>query len=497
MQLETAFDLEQITISETLNLLDALSELLSDPDYYRLALYLPFECMPAARWQPRSRLLQQAAKSFRDSYMAAWRHLLKHRNLPADFIDGDFLDEELLAGRDHPRVVVAAYLYPHLLTKGYLSEADVRALTSNTDDSILRESITAAQTGQGLPVLDFREEDHSRISPTRRWWLDGREEQQTAEERGATLVPTALTLTRLDHLLARLPPDTELLRQRAVCEGVRQAIELKARSNPPQGQGVFLHYRESLRELWYNPKLQPTIARLLHRCHYLGAVTAEQLATFGTLPLRLKGPFSKTIRELHPQRLMQLEQAVASLATNDVLRGLVFPTAIAFGSCLKGYGNNDIDLAVIVRPETATARQPEIAEALAEVFPKSLIGDSTQQYWTRRDSDTLSIVDEPKDPIHGSYRDTFVLLGGAWMGEQSVLQELTVKLLVPYLRESCEKKRFDYLEELERDAVLYRLCHRYEELRPLINAKQAFFDSDYRYLALQLYLSRVFLPHLS
>ena len=105
-----------------------------DPHHRRLILYLPFELIP-----PRT--LQ--TEHFFTSYMRCWRELLQESDVRANFVDGNILEPEL-APYGQKMVKKAAHLIPQLIRKGFISEAEIVALTNNTLDTTLKESIADA-----------------------------------------------------------------------------------------------------------------------------------------------------------------------------------------------------------------------------------------------------------------------------------------------------------------------------------------------------------------
>jgi hypothetical protein len=118
----------------------ALASLLRDPDYERLALYVPFELLPAAMWQPNDEYLQQAITEFKSAYMQAWEHLLYTEDVRANFVDGDVLETPLRV-EDVPRVVKAAHLIPALVTRGLLSTQEVIELHAQSEESVLKQNV--------------------------------------------------------------------------------------------------------------------------------------------------------------------------------------------------------------------------------------------------------------------------------------------------------------------------------------------------------------------
>lgn len=107
---------------------------------------------------------------------------------------------------------------------------------------------------------------------------------------------------------------------------------------------------------------------------------------------------------------------------------------------------------------------------------------------------------------------THVLFGASWHGDNDTIVMLHKKLLTNYFYdpETMTKGKPTHerwLEELERDALQYRLLHKgYERYHPVhttqskhssnIDGESVFWDEGYRRTATKLFISRVFLPNL-
>ena len=141
-------------------------------------------------------------------------------------------------------------------------------------------------------------------------------------------------------------------------------------------------------------------------------------------------------------------------------------------------------------------------------------GGFSVEFWLDEHGDSLAVRDlEGRDSHQGGSTWTHVLFGAAWCGNVATVKELHKRLLVPYFYKSGVDTggrdiRSDYLEEMERDALQYRLMHKgYARFFPerggihtphgdAIDQDSVFWDSGYRRTATRLFASRVFLPRL-
>ncbi len=163
-----------------------IGELLQNPDYERLAFYLPFESFPDA--QDRSR----AADGFRQAYLSAWQNLLFVRDIREDFNLGDLPEQD--AAQSEPEwVVKAAHLAPWLIAKEFITTTDIlNVLESGADEILTRSFLDTLPMLQDLGKVSPAEQQRfnaiaqslppqapalppAYISPERQAWLDERE----------------------------------------------------------------------------------------------------------------------------------------------------------------------------------------------------------------------------------------------------------------------------------------------------------------------------------
>jgi len=548
---------EQVT-----KLYASLSELLANKDYQRIALYLPFEFLPNPSYRPATEELQQAAAQLRKDYLEAWGNLLSVHDVRANFIDGDVLEVEQRQG-DLPRVVKAAHLIPKLVESGLLKAKDVIFLIEDNDDQILRDSAAdtlpvladlgfltkedidymasakdpalraaaqaiisgpenpAAAKATALPDIKqklhakFRQiEDKERgpITAKRAAWLK-QQERQTAITESGKAISAAIIEDKLD-IADFLPPETDTAATQALIEGIRQAVET---TGPKEARALYERHQKTLLNLWQQniPELRPALEKTFYHLRGLGLIDSEQLAQLDIVIPKLAGPFSENLKAMEKD-LADIRAAVSAIESNPELARLVYPVAMVYGSRLKGYGgaSADIDVAVFVRPGIGASERANLTTLLNQTFNQETVRGEVTQFYLEETDGQLEVIDFPElNPLLGESTDSHVLFGAAWEGSENAMRELREKLLVPYLRET-DKTVHDravrglYLEEIERDALQYRLMHKgYERFFPprggintahadKIDGQSAFYDSGYRQIATKLFASRVFLPKL-
>lgn len=523
--------------------------LLADPESHRVVLYAPLECFPAR--DDRS----AAASAFRAAFMWAWRGLLGVHDVRANFVDGDVMEVELRDG-DLPRVVKAAHLTPALVNAGMLSMDEVTRLLTTTGDPLLVESLTdtlstldrdghitqthraALTTPQHLDATPptparrdltlkslpraledgLRAIDHAPRAPgvtdKRAAWL----REVALEQLIDTLSDQAHTLILAGQHVGDVMMTHGPTTQRTLIEALRKAILAEARGDSSSARRRHDTHRDALISLWRDADgpLRESLKQLWRHLHSVGVLSDDEIEDLGVTVPALAGPFRDNMPAMAPL-LRDMAALVQRMRDDDLLSETVYPALITFGSRLKGYGHDqsDVDVAVFIRPETAMTRQSEVRARLSELLRHRFIHGPAFEFWTMESDDgALQIRDmDHYDPVCGESTWTHVILGGVWQGPAETLETLQGRLLPTFIQASRRQKygvdiRDLYLEELERDTILYRLMHKgYARFRaPLggldgpgrrrMDGDSAFWDSGLRHVATRLYLSRVFLPKL-
>lgn len=215
----------------------ATSELLRDPDYERIALFLPFESFPDAEDHSNE------AKDFRESYLEAWQNLLFVRDVRENFNEGDVLEVDART-EDPPRVVKAAHLTPFLIQKGLITTNDISGIMeSGTDDLLCRSFLDT------LPMM----QDLGQVSPEEASRLERL--QNSLPDAPAPLAPKYISKNREAWLAEKTQPITrpidftdamlslgEPLSSRISILGneIQAAEENAAKLDPEQTSGVVL-----------------------------------------------------------------------------------------------------------------------------------------------------------------------------------------------------------------------------------------------------------------
>jgi predicted nucleotidyltransferase len=505
---------------------DLTEYLMREPAHGRLALFLPFELLAPAP-AGTSAALADTVLQFQRAYRTAWEAQLTEHEVRANFTDGDVLEAELRDG-DHPRVVKATHLIPGLIAADHLSVAEAEAYGARATDLYLRAGIQDALAAYDQSVKPIAPVGSQRFSfgeiadnlraalgriesdvltestPARTAWLklDARER---AIDHAAGFVAKHLTLG------AQLPEpiglDAPLLE--AYVDGLRRAA-----LQIPRIYERHQAWLDTVRTCSADTAPTDVIVKLHAHLHAVGTIGDEQLQEWDiTLP-NLRGPLSANLAPLS-DFLTEVEEMSAAIADHPYLRDRIHPVTLVFGSQLKGYGKvgADADIAVFVQPGVARSERARLEAELAHVFDHEKIEGKVVMFWLEERADELAVIDWPDFALSdGESSWIHVLFGAAWVGNPERIRHLERTLLSRYFHDPGtllhgKPTRERWLEEMERDTVLYRLLHKgYERFYPIesphagiktIDGDSAFYDPRFRRIATELYLSRVFLPLVS
>lgn len=359
-------------------------------------------------------------------------------------------------------------------------------------------------------------EEYDDITEKRKEWLKQKKKQKTIALLGAD-IGTAIIEKRLtdETLNSFLTHGANSSSQQALIEGIREAIESIESIDHDRARELYEKYKETLLTLWEsnNSEIRESLSKNFRRLHYLNIVDDRKLAELNIAIPTLTGPFSENLKAM-TKEMSDIQNIAVTIESVPGLAKLLYPVVLVYGSCLKGYSAQtaDIDLGVFVKPGISLDDRVKLQELLQKTFTHERIKDKIVEFWLEEKDGWLNVRDfESPDVSLGESHWTHILFGAAWKGNRNVIKELHKKLLVPYMNDADQEiqehnARSLYLEEMERDALQYRLMHKgYEKFFPPyggvhtphadeIDGDSTFWDSGYRQLATRLFVSRVFLP---
>lgn len=496
----------ELDAEQTTRFYECATELLSDEDTRRLLLYLPFEALPPANWEPSCAAVAKAAESFRESYIGAWYHLLGVHDVRTNFDDGDLLEVEHRS-IEPERVVKAAHLLPMLVQRRLLPASEALRLFEVTPDPVMKKSLAEAiailhdlhliadtTATHGIAIGKSAHPQSHAVSEGRAKWLAKRAKEKLAQEQAGAAASQLLQE-------ATPPADNELVQAEALVHAAKQSH----RTTPDMAATYAKNFQDIAHALQYSTDndTRHRIERGARTLAALGLVTSQFLADLSIQPLRMDGRRSDNIASV--PELSQTVQQLDSLHRDPEAKHTLYPAAIAFGSRLKGYATqaSDIDIALIAQPNQSRAEREQLEHVVKQYF-----GDDMPIIIYPERQEELLVLPEPRETSSHAVDRYWVhiLMNGAWLGDNQVVHDLQRRLLPAYFAEQSESERSRYLERLEQDTLQYRLMHEgYERHAPLhscvtsisaaaVDGSSAFWDNGYRRLATKLFVDNVFLP---
>jgi hypothetical protein len=524
--LQEALESHIVTARQIETLYSHLSDLLSNSDYERLALYLPFELIPDATWQADDVYLQASIDRLATTYMNAWFSLLGTQDVRANFVDGDVLEEELRDG-DLPRVIKATHLIPQLVRKGLLDSASIEQLLTQSNDPLLTRELTA----QLVTLQSDTPEYASQVTATLS--LDTLHELERLYGGEAIVItePTTerrtawLTQKRVDALINTYSQDIAQeiksgLRERTVStclaavhdhnladilfiKVVQRAIESTDADTARELYDCFAGDILSLFQT-ATPALSEHLVTTFRHFYRLGLIDSSVLDSLDIVIPTLSGPLSQNL-ELMPSEIQKIQAATDIFATHPFLSTHIYPVLSVGGSRLKGYGEqtSDVDVGIFVQPHVSDLDKDTLRRHVMDVFETVGIADEPFEIWLEQSGKDLRVrpLVDPEAVIADHYW-THILFGTAWVGDSESITSIRKSLLPSYFSHS--EDRAYYLERLEQDILQYRLMHKgyvrhYPHRQTITTADftdgdSTFWDPGYRQLATRLYVEKVFLP---
>jgi len=441
----------------------------------RFILYCPLNILPEASW---FRNHGNVVDEFAELYLSAWHRMLEVEDIEANFLDGDVPDIEL---KDRPmrRVIKAAQLGPHLVYKGLISNQFMEQLSENEKYEHLphRTRPRAAIIPEGefteYLALHLNSFPYVAGSKKRQDWLLWEHRRRTIQKIGRSLGHFFSSGIYSIESVGPLNQDS----REALLVGIGSAIEAVPR--------LYGQFEYDLLTLCNDQTLRNTAAMVASRLFSCGAMPKTSFEALGFFFPHLDGPWSLNLAAAKEGR----EKARKALEEDAELCSVIFPVTIAFGSKLKGYGgpDSDLDLAVLVRPGVTDR------DAVTRLV-RNRLGDDVVQFWLEDFQGYLRVHDfEQYEAKIGDSTNTHVLFGGAWEGDRETIEMLGRQLLKPYCYNHGPNRAL-WLEEMERDALQYRLLHRGFERFFVTEEEDTFWDHGYRVAASRLYASQVFIP---
>jgi predicted nucleotidyltransferase len=514
MDFEEAEEKGLIKSEELAKIYDGLTDFIKeDLNNDRIILYLPFQLLPSMDRKSSDEGLEKSKENFRKIYKESWIRLLFETDSRADFIDGDVLE----SGMGNPvSVRKAAHLLPEILEKKIISSEEIKNLMEIIDDETLKINLTEGlivAAERKLIDFDFDKKLIEKLLELQKPKIDF--DFIVSRKR-------SIWENRMKRE-AQIDEESEMVKEELI-KGVNNLDEL---TSICQVVGVF----KAGKEVCLTEKYLPIIYKCwqekddgfkkyiksgLSHWKKMGIIDDETLKKFG-----IKLPNFDKITPVEIDELMENDfrifgEVVEEIKKDEELMKYVYPTILVFGSRVKGYAEMDADLdaAIFFRPETPFEKREEILERLYEKQPKLNLVEKILEYWIEEKEGKFGFknIDKNNGKIIGA-KEIHIFWGGIWIGENNEFRKIREDIKNKYLNldrfgKQKEQLRMSFLRQLETDTIQCRLMHkgwRYfypskkierNEDSDLIDGKSDFWEPEFRRLATQLFLTKVFLPEI-
>lgn len=493
----------------------------ADIDHSRLLLYLPLQLLPIPS--------TQAEFLFSAHVKKAWRYLLSESDVRASFIDGDVLEPGL---GEPARVRKAAHLTPFLLDKGILDQSDIEAVINSAkaedDQDLISDLQEAVSFHPGVTAsreafhgtvddlvskfdaaidrieLSFAPESSyvKKVSQKRVIWEKKEKTNEALEISSLELSPMIRDDALTTQDLSRLS-DSELHRK------LLFRATVKAGSDEKITDLATRWWREA------DTSLKDELISGLLQARNAGIISDDFLTRFGVTMPDLASPVPIDPEKLARDQYSVLTQTIKEISTNEAVGEHLFPFFLLIGSQVKGIASlgSDKDAALFWKPGTTLQDRFKVISILKNSVPSLQEMDSMPEIWLDEINGKFAYRKDISAPNMVSPGQIHFLFGGVWMGEGKDMKKVASDLLSGYLDldrlgDTKDETHSYLLRRLEMDSLMYRLMHKgfrrfylsqkkdYGETGKKIDWQSSYWEPEYRRLATQLFLNKVFLPDL-
>lgn len=269
----------------------AFTEILDNPDYARLVLYMPFQLLPHGAWRPDNPDLYDSVTRFKSSYLAAWESLLYTHDVRANFVDGDVIEKQYRQA-DLPRVVKAAHLIPGLMERGLYSRHQAEWLHQTTSDPVLAQSIYEALDGTFDEAVNYPVPPEA-MTDARQAWL-ARVEQRAAQAQAADHIARTIIATQGAQGVEAEHNEND----DTFIEGLYRAIETVARVDQAEATKLYESQEAHIQELWQCTENRASLGQMFRKLYRLQVIDKTVLDAHDISLPTLAGPHGDNMQLL-------------------------------------------------------------------------------------------------------------------------------------------------------------------------------------------------------
>lgn len=343
------------------------------------------------------------------------------------------------------------------------------------------------------------------ISPERLNWKQEEDKKSVLKDYGSNLANFLKDSTNYSNLINYILSEQNEDILLVIVFGIDELVESCYQNSVEEGKRkkqIFLPILSNLYKK-QSRKIQTEIEYTYSRWFNLGLMSAKENEKLKHQKILTSGSFEQI---KHMLQIQDSKKLSAAICNNEELLQYIYPVILVYGSLVKGYATNDsdLDVAIFVKSSTSIRKRKVIHRLFKKIPEGSRLKNPPIEFWMSEDNTIQKF--NIKDKYMGDKSLVHTLWKGVWLGSKSSIQELQKNILFLYLHD--KKNRIQNLRELERGLLQYRLMHNgYYRFNPenktgvsnnpnLPASKSAFWDSGYRKLATDIFITNVFIPSL-
>ncbi|MFA6184645.1 MAG: nucleotidyltransferase domain-containing protein [Candidatus Shapirobacteria bacterium] len=514
MDFDEAYEKDLVGNEDLIDIYDGLGKFIEEDveNNSRIILYLPSQLLPNMEKEINGEILRKSRKKFSEVYKKSWIRLLFEEDWRADFVDGDILE----AGLGEPVPVrKVAHLVSDILEKKIIDYEEIKKIVNVCDDENLKINLTEGlivAADKKIVNFDFDEKLVDKLFDLQKPKIDKSFIISRARIRWENQVKKEKETEKKSEVICQKIIDGEI-----EFSEINEIAEIVGIFKAGEKINLIEKYLPLVYDCWIKNKniFENDIKSGLSHWKNLGIISDEVLEKFKTKLPEFNQLMAIKTKEMVKKDFEIFREAVIKIKEDGELMKYIYPTFLVFGSRVKGYAGveADIDAAIFFRPETTFERREEILERLHQKIPALKTVEKILEYWIDKKDEKFGFKNPEQNGKIIGVKEIHIFWNGIWISSNNEFKKISQDITKKYLnleRFGKQKKTIItvFLLKLEMDIIQNRFMHKgYRYFYPskkskgtvhsdLIDWQSDFWEPEFRRIATQLFLSRVFLPEI-
>lgn len=510
-QLNSGIDITEIKDVNINEIYNDLEQIINEDDYNkRIILYLPFE-------------LLDKDNNFNNFYKSKFIELLNEIDYREDFNKGDIPEINIRKIKELPLVSKACHLIPFLIKKDIFKIEEILNIIEDQKNPIIINSfcdtlnILREQNFLNTASIEkLNKSKHLQIKNTLKLIeleniepddLKSCEEVFSAYkkeiENSKNFESPELPPNRVKWLKENNKENT-ILKYTKILENTKNTKSyIKDKLENPENEQEIILILKFIETIILNKKNEDLLDVVNENKNNPNYKYQPLLINFSE---KIKNTKNNTLE--NKALSYGIEKGVKTLSQeinkDNYLKEKIYNVIFLGGSYLKGYATpeSDLDLNIIIRPNTNFRERDEIQKHLENIIKKHNLNASIMEFWTKENINKEIEINDFEDPDNNLADSSMTsILFSDLYGDTKDIKEIQEKLLPSFANKS-EK----FLIKTEHDFLQYRLVQKGYYKNHIknkildskfisdIDGDSAFFDPGYRRLATKLFLEKIYFP---